>query len=364
MTNKNEVSTEVTKLPSLPVAYTAESLEDLFNKVKAEVETNVPDLETVEGRKHIKALAAKISSSKTAIDKPMRDYLREIKALPKVVEKNARESVERFDALRDATLKPLADAQASQDAIIERMDEIVRLCSQDGLQSDTVRLLWDEINAVQIESTFWPELIKKAKASYDGAVAVVDSTLARIIREEAQSAELERLRKESEENAQRERDRQIAEAAVLKAREDERQRAEQRILDERNKAEQDRLAKLKAEQDKAAAEQALKDAEEKAKRDAELAEQQAKERERIAAENAKKYAEEQQALEAQRLKDEEQRRADDKQHRVAINREILVAIIIDEKFCELVPEDKREDVAKAVITLAAKRIAGKMVVNY
>lgn len=356
MTNKTEVSTEVTELPSLPVAYSAESLEDLFNKVKAEVEAHVPDLETVEGRKHIKSLAARISSSKTAIDKPMRDYLREIKALPKVVEKNARESVERFDALRDATLKPLVDAQASQDAIIERMDEIVRQCSQDGLKSDTVRLWHEEAKAVDVETTFWPELIKKARASVDGAVAATSTTLTRLVAAEEQAAELERLRKEAEENAQRERDRQIAEAAALKAQEEERQRAEQRILDERNKAEQDRMAKLKAEQDKAAAEQALKDAEEKAKRDAELAEQQAKERERIAAENAKKYAEEQQALEAQRLKDEEQRRAEDKQHRVAINRAALADLIAQAGLSE--------DQAKAVITAVAKGMVANIKIHY
>jgi len=356
MTNKTEVSTGVTELPSLPVAYTAETLEDLFNKVKAEVEAHVPDLETVEGRKHIKSLAAKISSSKTAIDKPMRDYLREIKALPKVVEKNARESVERFDALRDATLKPLVEAQAAQDAIIERMDEIVRMCSMDGLQSDTVRLWYAEATAVDVETTFWPELIKKARASVDGAVAATSATVTRLVAAEEQAAELERLRKEAEENAQRERDRQIAEAAALKAQEEERQRAEQRILDERNKAEQDRLAKLKAEQDKAAAEQALKDAEEKAKRDAELAEQQAKERERIAAENAKKYAEEQQALEVQRLKDEEQRRADDKAHRVAFNRAALADLIAQAGLSE--------DQAKAVITAVAKGLVANIKIHY
>lgn len=351
-----KVIATATELPSLPVAYSAESLEDLFNKVKAEVDAHVPDLETVEGRKHIKSLAAKIYSSKTAIDKPMRDYLREIKALPKVVEKNARESVERFDALRDATLKPLVEAQAAQDAIIERMDEIVRQCSQDGFGSHTVRLWHDEAMAVDVETTFWPELIKKARASVDGAVAATSATLTRLVAAEEQAAELERLRKEAEENAQRERDRQIADAAALKAQEDERQRAEQRILDERNKAEQDRLAKLKAEQDKAAAEQALKDAEEKAKRDAELAEQQAKERERIAAENAKKYAEEQQALEAQRLKDEEQRRAEDKQHRVAINRAALADLIAQAGLSE--------DQAKAVITAVAKGMVANIKIHY
>ena len=356
MTTNTEVTTEVTALPSLPAAYTAESLEDLFAKVKAEVEAHVPDIETVEGRKHIKSLAAKISSSKTAIDKPMRDYLREIKALPKVVEKNARESVERFDALRDATLKPLNDAQAHQDAIIARMDEIVRMCSQDGLQSDTVAGWHKEVVAVDVETTFWPELIKKAKASVEGAMSATTSTLNRLIESEKQAAELERLRRESEENARRERDRLIAEEAARKAQEEERMRAEQRILDERNKAEQDRMAKLKAEQDKAEAEQRLAAQQEQAKRDAELAEQQAKERERIAAENAKKQAEEQQALALQLQKEEEEKRAADKAYRVAINRAALADLIAQASLTE--------EQAKAVITAVAKGLVANMKVVY
>lgn len=356
MTTNTEVTTEVTVLPSLPAAYTAESLEDLFAKVKAEVESHVPDIETVEGRKHIKSLAAKISSSKTAIDKPLRDYLREIKALPKVVEKNARESVERFDALRDATLKPLNDAQAHQDAIIARMDEIVRLCSQDGLQSSVVRLLAYEVASVDVETTFWPELIKKAKASVEGAMSATTVTLNRLIESEKQAAELERLRKESEENARREHERLIAEEAARKAQEEERQRAEQRVLDEQRKAEESRLAQLKAEQDAKLAEQARIEAEEQAKRDAELAEQQAKERERIAAENAKKRAEEQQALALQRQKEEEEKRAADKAHRVAINRAALADLIAQASLTE--------EQAKAVITAVAKGLIANMKMIY
>lgn len=364
MNTDTNLSTEVTEIQSLPVAYTAESLEDLFNKVKVEVEAHVPDVETVEGRKHIKALAAKISSSKTAIDKPMRDYLREIKALPKVVEKNARESVERFEMLRDATLKPLNDAQAHQDAIIARMDEIVRLTTEEFVTSTMVAEWRYEAGSICIESTFWPELIKKASVSVDAAITVTNSTLLRLQQAEQQAEELERLRKESEENEQRERDRIIAQQAADKAREEEQLRAEQRILDERNKAEQSRLAQLEAERIAENNRVLAANAEEQRKRDAELAEAQAKERERIAAENAKKYAEEQAALELQRQKDEEEKRANDKAHRVAINREILIAIITDEKFCELVAEDKREDVAKSVITLAAKSLAGRMKVLY
>lgn len=355
MTNKTEVSTEVTELPSLPVAYSAESLEDLFNKVKAEVEAHVPDLETVEGRKHIKSLAAKISSSKTAIDKPMRDYLREIKALPKVVEKNARESVERFDALRDATLKPLVDAQAAQDAIIARMGEVVSYCGQADAKSDTVRSMLAEVKAVDVES-FWHELKKKASAEVDGATQIATVALARIEAAEQQAAELERLRKEADVNAQKERDRVIAEAAAQKAREEEQQRAEQRILDERNKAEQSRLAQLKAEQDAANAEAQRIAADAKAKADADLAEQQAKERERIAAEQAAKYAAEQTALEAQRKQEEEDRRAADKAHRTKINREALVDLIAKAGI--------DEEAAKRVITAIAKGEVANMKVIY
>lgn len=356
MTTNTEVTTKVTALPSLPVAYTAESLEDIFAKVKAEVEAHVPDIETVEGRKHIKALAAKISSSKTAIDKPLREYLREIKALPKVVEKNARESVERFDALRDATLKPLNDAQAHQDAIIARMDEIVRLCSQDGLQSDAVAGWHKEVASVDVETTFWPELIKKAKASVEGAMSATTATLNRLIESEKQAAELERLRKESEENARREHERLIAEEAARKAQEEERRRAEQRVMEEQRKAEESRLAQLKAEQDARLAEQARIEAEEQAKLDADLAEQQAKERERIAAENAKKQAEEQQALALQCQKEEEEKRAADKAHRVAINRAALADLIAQVSLTE--------EQAKAVITAVAKGLVANMKVIY
>lgn len=366
MTTNTELSTELNESPAaaLPVAYTAESLEQLFSKVEQEVKAHVPDIETVEGRKHIKSLAAKISSSKTAIDKPMRDYLREIKALPKVVEKNARESKERFEKLHAETLATLSEAQAPQDAIIERMDEIVRLCSMDGVTSVTVAGWHKEVCSVEVETTFWPELIKKAKASYEGAIAVTAATLNRLIKSEKQAAELERLRKQAEENEQKERERVIAQQAADKAREEEQLRAEQRILDERNKAEQARLAQLEAE--RIAANNALlaANAEAKAKSDAEEAERLAKIREQEAADNSRKHAEQQQALEAQRIKDEEERRANDKAHRIAINREILVAIITDEKFCELVAEDKRDEVAKAIITLAAKGLSGQMKVLY
>ena len=106
---------------SLPSVFEAANLETLYKQVEAEVSAEVPDVETVEGRKRIKSLAANVASSKTAIDKPIRDYLRAIKEQPKLLEKNARESCERFDALKAKLLAPLEAAQAAQDAILERL---------------------------------------------------------------------------------------------------------------------------------------------------------------------------------------------------------------------------------------------------
>ena len=358
MTANTELSTELNESPAaaLPVAYTAESLEQLYSKVEKEVKAHVPDIETVEGRKHIKSLAAKISSSKTAIDKPMRDYLREIKALPKVVEKNARESKERFEQLHADTLAPLNEAQAPQDAIIERMDEIVRLCSTDGIESHAVSMWQLEAKCVDVETTFWPELIKKAKASVDGAIAATTVTLERLVKAEQQAAELERLRKQAEENEQKERERVIAQQAADKAREEEQRRAEQRVLDEKRKSDDARLAQLKAEQEAKESERLRIDAEAKRIKDAELAEAQAKERERIAADNAKKYAEEQHALEIQRRKDEEQQRAENKAHRISVNRAALADLI-----AHVGLDDEQ---AKSVITAIAKGLIANIRVVY
>lgn len=345
-----EVSTEVTALPQLPAAYSAESLEDLFAKVKAEVEAHVPDIETVEGRKHIKSLAAKISSSKTAIDKPMRDYLREIKSLPKVVEKNARESVERFDALRDATLAPLNAAMEPQEAIIKRMGDIVSLCSDASATSDTARSMLAEVEAVDT-TKFWSELVKKADAAVDGARQVATDALARIEAAEKQAAELLELRNKQQEMEQRERDRIISEEAAEAARDEERQKAELRILDERNKAEQSRMAQLEAE--RIAENNRILAANSEAQRikDAELAEEAAKKRAEQAAkeatDKAQHEAEEQRRREAEDL----DRREQDKTHRTAINRAALVDLIAHAGI--------DEETAKKVITaVATKKVSG------
>lgn len=357
-------SATVPAAPQLPVAFESASLEALYKQVEAEVTAELPDIETQEGRTRIKSLAAKISSSKTAIDKPIRDHLRAMKAIPKILEVNARENVERFDALRDKTLKPLLDASAPQEATIARMAEILTACDNVAATSVSVRNMLGEVEAVDI-TTFWPENKKKATAAVDGARQVATASLARIEAAEKQAAELEELRIKQAENELRERDRLIADAAAQKAREEEHQRSEQRILDERNKAEQSRMAQLKAEKDAKDNEARRIAQEEQNKRDREEAERQAEMRAKQAAQQAAKYAAEQTALEAQRLQEEADRRAADKAHRTKINREALVCLITNEEISKLIPDEAlRDALAKAVITAVAKGEVSNMKVIY
>lgn len=346
-------SVEAGELPKLPEVFSAENLMALYQRVADEVEGEVPEIDSQEGRARIKSLAAKVSSSKTAIDKPIRDYLREVKKFPKMLEVNARESVERFDALRDATLEPLKIAQAKQDETLEWLKGVPAWCNE-CQQSSLVENVISDIAQIDLES-FWPELKKKASTALEAAKLASETTLERLRKEEEQAAELERLRKEAAEREQAERERKIAEAAAEQARLAEQERArkereqaeraafesQQRELQAKRDAE---LAEQRRIEQEEAAKKAAIESEAKAKRDAELAAEAAAkaERERYEAEQA----------EAKRLAEE---REANKEHRIKINRAALVALI---------GEGLAEDDAKKVITAIAKGLIPNVRIMY
>lgn len=65
-----------------PTIYVTGGLGQFFEAVKAEVTGEVPDLTTRKGRERIASLAAKVSKSKTAVEKPGRDYLKRLAHQP------------------------------------------------------------------------------------------------------------------------------------------------------------------------------------------------------------------------------------------------------------------------------------------
>ena len=355
--------TSEANLPSIPAHFSAPALEAFYKQVEAEVTAEVPDVETPEGRANIKALAAKVASSKTAIDKPIRDHLRAIKAIPKILEANARESIERFDNLKATVLAPLEAAQSPQDAILAMLAGIPTRCASEFTTSDSVRTVLFEIEEQSDLDDFWPELRKKAKAASETALTMLRDTLERLEREEATASELARLQAEAAIREQQERDRLIAEEAARKAREEEEARARRDREDAERRAAEARQREEQARLDARLAEQRAIEAEQQRIRDAEAAEQRriaaeqaAAERQRLAEQNAAQAERDRIAEEERQAEIARKAREDDKAHRTAINRAALNALMAETGI--------DIEMGKAVLTAIGKGLVPSCRIHY
>lgn len=347
--------------PTLPKEFGDEYLQEKYLEVESEVNAEVLEVETVEGRKRIKDLAAKINKSKTVLDDPMRAHLKELKALPKVLEASARDSKKRFESLRESVLEPLTEAQKYQNELLTWLENIPMFCSDPQVTSNQLTGWIEEINKVD-QSVIWPELAKKFKVAIENATTTATVTLERVEQQEKQAAELEALRKQQAEAEKKEQDRIVAENAAKDATrlaeqkaQKEREEVDRRAADERRQKENAEHAAKRAIIDK-------EKAEKKAVDDAKLAEEKAaqalidaKKREEaavlLAQENERKRIEEEEA-ENKRLAEE---RKANHEHRIKINRAALVA---------LVAGGISEDDAKTVIRMIGREEVPNVHISY
>lgn len=278
-----------------PVVYVAGGLDKYFDMVKDAVSGEVPDLTTKKGRDRIASLAAQVSRSKTAVEKPGRAYLKRLKEMPKTVEAELREWVNNCDNLRDEVHRPLTEWEDEQKLI-----EAERIAAEEA-----------ERLRIQIESDHEIALLMNEKFDREREEE----------RKAAEAAMVERDRKLQEEAAERAR---AEEAAKQQAERD-------RVDRERVEAIQREEAAIKQAQ---AAEAARVAAEEKAIADAEIAEKRRIEAGRqalIAAEAAALAAVDRERKRikeaAAAAKEEYERRAADIAHRRTVNSKIKSEII-------------------------------------
>lgn len=357
-----------------PAIYVAGGLQQFIDLVKGEVLGEVPDLKTRKGRERIASLAAKVSKSKTAVEKPGRDYLRRLKEMPKVVEAELREFVAKMDALRDEVRQPLTDWQAAEDARVDKHNSMIRHIEDCGLgliggQPQPFALLFRELEEKIIVDEKFEEFEAEAHRAKATALAKLQVSFDEHQKREAEQAELARLRREAEERAEQDRIRLAQEAAV----EAERQRVaqeqqaareaaarrEQELLDQaaaqereaenqrlqlKLQAEQAERARIQAEADRVATEQRMEQERQEAARRQEEAAEQARLDERRRAD----------AAAAEILRQQEAREAD-KAHRASINRAALEAFIA---------EGMPEACAKQAVTLIAQRKIPNITIQY
>ena len=99
-----------------PALYVPNGLDAYLEQIRDAV-NEVPDLSTKKGRDRVASLAASVSRSKTAIEKPGREYLKRLKEAVRPAEAEIKRFVDACDVLRDETRRPLTEWEAEQERI-------------------------------------------------------------------------------------------------------------------------------------------------------------------------------------------------------------------------------------------------------
>ncbi|HBR6038477.1 hypothetical protein CK241_28080 [Klebsiella pneumoniae] len=277
-----------------PTLYRAGGLDAYLEQIRQAV-NEVPDLTTKKGRDRVASLAAQVSRSKTAIEKPGREYLKRLKEAVRPAEAEIKRFVDACDELRDETRRPLTDWEAEQERI--KAEEAMNALHAEALAMNEE---FDRQLAARIESDHEMALLMNDAFDREQADKAAEAERQRIAHEE----EIKRLAaaaaaREVEQRAQREREEAAHREAVLKA------QAEQ--------AERDRIAaEQKAEADKQAAIEAER---RKAQEEADRIRREAEQREQA------RLAEE------KRKADEQARREADVKHRKAVGVEVVKALM-------------------------------------
>ena len=277
-----------------PTLYRAGGLDAYLEQIRQAV-NEVPDLTTKKGRDRVASLAAQVSRSKTAIEKPGREYLKRLKEAVRPAEAEIKRFVDACDELRDATRRPLTEWEAEQERI--QAEEAMNALHAEALAMNEE---FDRQLAARIESDHEMALLMNDAFDREQADKAAEAERQRIAHEE----EIKRLAaaaaaREVEQRAQREREEAAHREAVLKA------QAEQ--------AERDRIA---AEQQAEADKQAAVEAERrKAQEEADRIRREAEQREQA------RLAEE------KRKADEQARREADVKHRKAVGVEVVKALM-------------------------------------
>ena len=259
-----------------PALYKAGGLDEFLEQIRQAV-NEVPDLTTKKGRDRVASLAAQVSRSKTAIEKPGREYLKRLKEAVKPAEAEIKKFVDACDELRDETRRPLTEWEAEQE----------RIAAEKAAEEERLRIEAEEKAAL--------EALKKQFESDHEMALLMNDAFDRELAEKKAEAERQRIAHEAElkRQAAEQAKREVEEKAEREREEAARREAELKLKAEQ--AERDRIAaEQKAEADrKAAAEKA-----EREKQEAIAAEQ------RKAQEAADKVRRNAEAKEAARIAEE------------------------------------------------------------
>lgn len=316
-----------------PSIYVENGLEKFLEQIRESVK-EVPDLSTAKGRARIASLAAQVSRSKTAVEKPGRDYLRHLKEAVKPAEAELRRFVSACDEMRDEVRRPLTEWEAEQERI--RVEEAWNVMHEEAL---VMNKIFDDQRAAKFEADHEMALLMNDAFDREEKAKAEELERQRIAHEEELKRQAEeKAKREAEEKAavelaaaqKREADAIAAKAQAELLAKQAQERAEQEAKEAAEKAEREKQEAIAAEQRKAQEEA------DRIKREAE-----AKESARLA--------------EEKRIADEAAARAADVEHRRAINAAAVQALI---------DQGIPDDWAKACVVAIARGKVPATTINY
>ena len=278
---------------------------DLFAHIRREIAAFEPDLSSVKGRDAITSFAFKIIRTKTAIDAAGKKLNEEARAKINAVDAARRDARDTLDKMAEQVRRPLTEWEDEQKARIERCQSIlndIRSSSVVGVGETSAHLnvRLSEVESLIFDADEFRDQLEHAQSARDQAILILTSAIKRVEQEEADRAELERLRAESAER-QRLEDEKIALAQA------------ERLRIAAEEAEAERVAAI----ERAAAERAQRESEALARQEFDAAER--KHAEALAAERRRAdEAEAARNAEAERIQRDVDARALDERNKAAV----------------------------------------------
>ena len=302
-------------------------LDPIINKIREQVKSEVFDVSTEEGRKHIGSVARKIGSAKATLEKMALNLTEDWRTKTSAVNAEKKRVKEELDALRDEIKAPLDEYKEKQRLRVERHETLLSGLENADLfefPNPTTDLIAERINLIgDIYERDWEEFKARADIAYNESKQKLEALYEARVKSDEEQAELERLRKEKEERDRKDREDKLKREAAEQARKDAEEKAK---LDAKKaadaaKAEKDRIQKEKDDADRKAkeAEDARIAAEKKAEADKKAAAKKAEDDKAAAIDAERKRV----ADEKKAAKDAEAKREANKKHRAKINNEVL-----------------------------------------
>lgn len=305
-----------------PALYVANGLDTYLEQIRQAV-NEIPDLTTKKGRDRVASLAAQVSRSKTAIEKPGREYLKRLKEAVRPAEAEIKRFVDACDELRDATRRPLTEWEAEQERI--KTEEAMNALHAEALE---MNIKFDQELAAKFDADHELALLMNDAFNREQAEKAAEAERHRIAHEEE-------IKRQAAEKAKREAEEKAAsELAAIKQREADAIAA---------KAQAELLAKQAEER----AEQQREEALVKAEREKQAAIEE--ERQKAVAAEAARLAE------VKRIAEEEAQRIANIEHCRAINQRAVA---------DLVKSGVPEDCAKKCVAAIAKSLVSNITIKY